>query len=572
MKIETERTAEELERQIAELPIGYISKKMIHGKPYYYQQWTENGKTRSICMKKEEAEELKVLIEKRKSLQKQLKGLKRISTRQAEVRMPEVDLETNTLYGRQLLDMAQMAEGLEVRDCFSTVQSYLDGKTGDKVCLILGLRRTGKTTLFRQAVLHMTRQQQARTVYIRLTARDTIESLNRDLKKLGRAGYRCILIDEITLLPDFLHSATLFSDIYAAQGMKIVLSGAHSLGLWFALQKLYDRAVVARTTFIPYREHSRLLKIDSVDEYIRHGGTLYDAMPHDEAGGEGVETASFRGAESTRHYIDNAVCQNIVHSLSDGGAGQAKNLPAMPDAAELSCAIYRVIEEMNEEFAMRVVKASLKTHRLESMAAVPGREKLPAGYTEEHIAEIKQYLTALDLIAPCPTESLAAEPKIAETMLFTQPGMRYCQAQALIHRLVRSKWSEDLSERERKLLGDRILEEIREQMLRDLVLLETARTANKGKRAFRLRFAESEFDMVIYHEETNTCELYAVRYSDMQVPTQYRDLTEPEKTEQTRRRFGAITKRCVLYRGTNDVTDEGITYQNVEEYLSALPH
>ena len=40
-------TIQELERQIAGLPIGYISKKNINGKTRYYHQWTENGKKRS---------------------------------------------------------------------------------------------------------------------------------------------------------------------------------------------------------------------------------------------------------------------------------------------------------------------------------------------------------------------------------------------------------------------------------------------------------------------------------------------------------------------------------------------
>ena len=35
---------QELERQIAGLPIGYISKKTINGKVRYYHQWTEEQK------------------------------------------------------------------------------------------------------------------------------------------------------------------------------------------------------------------------------------------------------------------------------------------------------------------------------------------------------------------------------------------------------------------------------------------------------------------------------------------------------------------------------------------------
>lgn len=71
-----------------------------------------------------------------------------------------------------------------------------------------------------------------------------------------------MLLDKVTLMRDFIDSAAL-------------LSGTDSLGFWFALrQELYDRAKMIHTTFIPYREHSRLLGIDQIDEYIRYGGTL----------------------------------------------------------------------------------------------------------------------------------------------------------------------------------------------------------------------------------------------------------------------------------------------------------
>jgi len=58
-------------------------------------------------------------------------------------------------------------------------------------------------------------------------------------------------------------------------GMHIVLSGTDSLGFWLASgNELYDRVRMIHTTFIPYREYSRLLGIDSIDEYIRCGGVL----------------------------------------------------------------------------------------------------------------------------------------------------------------------------------------------------------------------------------------------------------------------------------------------------------
>lgn len=53
----------DLESQIALLPVGYISKKMINGKERYYQQWTENGKIKSKYIKNEEVEEFQKKIE-----------------------------------------------------------------------------------------------------------------------------------------------------------------------------------------------------------------------------------------------------------------------------------------------------------------------------------------------------------------------------------------------------------------------------------------------------------------------------------------------------------------------------
>ena len=53
---------QELERQIAALPIGYISKKTINGKTRYYHQWTENGKKHSQYLRDGELEPLRESI------------------------------------------------------------------------------------------------------------------------------------------------------------------------------------------------------------------------------------------------------------------------------------------------------------------------------------------------------------------------------------------------------------------------------------------------------------------------------------------------------------------------------
>lgn len=429
-------------------------------------------------------------------------------------------------------------------------------------------------------------------------------AMNRDLEKLLELGYENVFIDEVTLMEDFIDSAALFSDIYAAQGMKIVLSGTDFLGFWFALhQELYDRAVTIHITFIPFREHSRLLGIDSIDEYIRYGGTLRAGELDFDDEDINAEDASFRDDESTRRYIDTAICKNIQHSLSccqDGG--YFRHLQSLYEAGELTGAINRIIEDMNHRFLIRILINKFKSHDLGSAADVLRRERDPErrtdildridkealtkrlmdlleirnqedqsiGITNAHVEEIKEYLKALDLIVDVPNETIIPSAEALENIIFTQPGMRYCQAQALAHSLAQDELFASLSEQEKTLVSERILEEVRGRMMEEIVLLETFKFAKKNKRVFKLTFSVGEFDMVIYDSKENTCECYEIKHSDQIVPVQTKYLIDEEKLNQTSKRFGDISKRCVLYRGKDTILENGIQYRNIEAYLKNL--
>ena len=186
-------------------------------------------------------------------------------------------------------------------------------------------------------------------------------AVNHDLKQLAEAGYQYIFIDEVTLMEDFIDSAALFSDVYAMMDMKIVLSGTDSLGFWFTLtQELYDRAFAVHTTFIPFHEYSRLLDIDSIDTYIQYGGTLRMGETAFDDADLLQEEASFRDDESTRRYIDTAICKNIQHSLSCCEDGHYfRHLRGLYDAGELTGAINRLIESMNHQFLIQTLTENL---------------------------------------------------------------------------------------------------------------------------------------------------------------------------------------------------------------------
>lgn len=77
--MESRKTLEDiatLAKEIETLPRGYISRKTINGKIYYYHQWSVNGVKHSRYLKNGELETMVKQIEKRKKLQKQLRDLK----------------------------------------------------------------------------------------------------------------------------------------------------------------------------------------------------------------------------------------------------------------------------------------------------------------------------------------------------------------------------------------------------------------------------------------------------------------------------------------------------------------
>jgi len=64
-----------IQSQLATIPKGYISKKVIGGKERYYLQWLENGKIKSKYIKNTELDSVNKRVAKRKELQEKLKEL-----------------------------------------------------------------------------------------------------------------------------------------------------------------------------------------------------------------------------------------------------------------------------------------------------------------------------------------------------------------------------------------------------------------------------------------------------------------------------------------------------------------
>jgi hypothetical protein len=595
-----------LTKAIEELPGGYISNKTINGKVRKYLQWTENGKKKSKYLDDASAIKTEALINERRKYQQELKELLSSLPGAKGDRVAEMQMygnarasegnryKTTVLYGMALKRFAETVKGLKRRESYALLEDYLKNDRSEKVFILYGLRRTGKTTLIRQAILSMSEEILSETAFIQVNIGDSLGELNSDLRLLSENGFKNVFIDEVTLAEDFIQGAALLSDIYAALGMKIVLSGTDSLGFVFSgSEELYDRCIMLHTTFIPYREFERVLDIVGIDEYIRYGGTMSLGGKHYN------EAVTFKTKSDADEYVDSAIAKNIQHSLRFyRNGGHFRHLADLYEKNELTSVINRVVEDINHRFTIEVLtkdfisndlgisRKNLRKDRneptdildridikaftegLKNALEILNKDEQSIRIEEVHRAEIKEYLDLLDLTVDIPTEFLPVSGDRLYRTIVAQPGLRYAQAQALVSRLLLDREFRNISAEDRNRILQRIMNEIRGRMMEDIILLETMKTS-PGKNVFRLCFAVGEFDMVVEDPANVCCELYEIKHSDTAVPGQCRNLLDDKKCAEAEFRYGRIARKAVIYRGI-DKTENGIEYINVENYLKKL--
>ena len=564
--------------------IGGITYKTINGKRYAYYQWMEDGKQRSRRVKDEELPLLWAEIEQRKvaksvaasltnSLLLRDNGAAYFADGVLVAGMNGVagqSFKTDVKLGAALTNFAANVLNWKKRDGFERLRGYIYGPGNDRVFILYGLRRTGKTTLIRQLFGEMAPGDLAKAAFVQVNSRNSLADLNADLKILDGAGFKYVFIDEVTMLADFIEGAALFADVFASCGMKIVLSGTDSLGFVFSEdEQLYDRAEMLHTTFIPYREFERVLGLNGIDEYIQYGGTMSMGCRE-----YNKDRFTFANVKSANEYADSAIAKNIQHSLKCYQyEGHFRSLKSLYEAGELTNAINRIVEDINHRFTLDVLIRDFRSSDLSLSAKNLRRDRFrPTDILDRvdvnHVREIREYLDLLDLTVDIDVENFGNFNQRERLTTISQPGLRYAQAKALIDSLLQDDAFRSCSLVERKSIAERILNEIKGRMMEEIVLLET-KMARPECRVFKLQFAVGEFDMVVADPENATCEIYEIKHSEIVAKEQYRHLKDAKKCRDTEFRYGTIVSKNVIYRGASQVIG-GINYLNVEEYLREL--
>lgn len=548
---------------------GGVTIKTINGKSYYYFQWYQDGKKRSKSISLEEYEKI---INDRKN----------------------VDMDFNfarfeslsVLYGASLKSSLSFLKDWEKRDCYAEIEKYISSSPNGKVLVLYGLRRTGKTSLMFQSILsHL--DEINKTAYLLCNTQTKMSDINLILNGLSEKGFKYVYIDEITLADDFISSSQFLSDIYGLK-MKIVLSGTDSLGFAIASREnLYDRSLLIHTTYIPFKEFSRVLKINDIDKYIEYGGTLVS---------EGIdyhsnEYPTFYNEKTTMEYVDTAISRNIQKSLENYDDGSKfMRLRNLMESNELVGIINRIVQDNNHRFIASIINRSFKSNDFGSLKDLLRKQKKhdalriildtidekeiyktiqdkldisATSIDQESADELYKYLKMLDVVDTIDIINLENRTKI-ESVVFTQPGLRYAEAKELLETLIYQPSLLNVPQVYLDAIFSTLLNDVKGKILEEVVILNEKRMRRSN--VFKASFLIGEIDMCI--DEKDGVSLYEIKHSIETDDMQTRHLVDESKVGLLSSAFGEIKSRNVLYRGPNQVKS-GINYINVEDYLKS---
>lgn len=306
--------------------------------------------------------------------------------------------------------------------------------------------------------------------------------------------------------------------------------------------------------------------------------------------------STFASEEGADEYADTSIARNIQHSLRYyGDGGHFRLLYDLYANGEITSAINRVVEGFNRRFTKEVLTGAFRSGTLSSTAGNLLRDRTSpidlyssidsvlssleamldnlekpeqtAGVEDAHAFQIREYPVLLDLVKEIEVVHFPLVNAGAKKDVLTQSGLRYAQTCALVDSFLCDSKFSTLSPSLMERVIRRVNSTVEGRMMEDRVLLET-KTAYQRKKGFQLQFPAGEFDMVIYSPETNTSEIYEIRYSRGIFPEQYRHFADEEKCRETESCCGRITGKNVIYRGET-TTENGIRYINVEEYLKS---
>lgn len=506
----------------------------------------------------------------------------------------------------------------EHRDCFDKLKDYLSSDFRGRVCTLYGLRRTGKSVLMTQAMLEMTPAQLAKTLYINVKSPlDSMMRLRATLDYFRDHGIEYCFIDEATLLEDFSLSWSSLADNYSMAGMKIVQAGTDSLLFDLVEEREgFDRMYMIHTTNITFAEFCRIMNTNDISDFIRFGGILADTRENRPIS----MVSKFANPTEAERYSNSAIATNIVHSLArdDISVNPKFNfLVNLYNRGHLVNFIQRRVHDFNNSNALNILTSNFSSNQLSLTVRNMKQSKRKDPVDQEKLIQTYENIIKSDVIKNFMRDFLIldidfkkakyvigeAEREVVDDylrqlgllrhfkkILFTykgvldekdttfivQPGLRFCQTQALVKEIVKQSSSMIPDVPMRKQICEQMLYAVSGKILEDIVVFESmqALAGHPEYEVFQFRWDKngSEFDLVIHDTEEEVMTLVEVKNHDIFYENDAKHLCNMETINFLREKFPNvyIADRKVLYRGEDQFHENGVSWENVNSFLRNL--
>lgn len=214
--------------------------------------------------------------------------------------------------GKNLENFANFYGALKKRDIVDKIGNYLFNSLipSKTICIIHGLRRTGKTTSIIQSIKILLDYgiSSNNICYIVPSLESSkLTDMNELISTLNKLDQTYIFIDEITFVHNFIEQANYITDIFMPthSDKRLVITGTDSFTFSVAFKTtLLGRAYIINSTWLKYEEYIRIMGRKGLvesDDAIFKSGILY--------------TEAYNNLENSTKELNSAVFENVKNTL-----------------------------------------------------------------------------------------------------------------------------------------------------------------------------------------------------------------------------------------------------------------
>lgn len=481
------------------------------------------------------------------------------------------------------------------RDCYKDVMKFVRGDAcyDGRILVLYGLRRTGKTVLMEQVINGL----DIPSAYLKVENGDTMDDIVKALIRKKEEGVRNVFIDEITLAEDFITNSSVLPDIFAKEGMRIVVAGTDSLGFLFAdNDELFDRTIWVNTTHIPYAEHSRVLGVNDMDDYIKYGGLMRK--------GACESDRIIRDYESSCRYLDSSVAGNVIRSIKksprdsvlDGistremetiihkivelysGNISAKQAVKKLSDVSVNYPVKKLVGRVSDDTINMLV--SQKKEILSDFAKEINADcEITSEITPAMINELERVLFDMNLLSVTPvvnyryTDEAGWSSDRDMEYYIVQPAIKYHHLEKAMNFIEDTKYYSMLTRSDRLFMKQKLEEKILGEMTEQIVLFDIKKRLDAEryevvKPVFYVDGQrKGEYDLLIYDKGKDVHYDFEVKHSETMNEHQDRHLRNAFFEGKVNDEYGTRAGCFVLYRGETSMSMQGTPYINVSDFM-----